>query len=75
MSRNRLTYDKRVGGANTMKSEVKSAELFVNSLIENPVEVKTDKLVPVGIRHWYTMSIFYQWDRHHGAVFTKRYLN
>lgn len=58
-----------------MKSEVESAELFVNSLIENPVEVKANKLVPVGIRHWYTMSIFYQWDRHYCAVFTKRDLN
>lgn len=54
-----FSYNQSVRGADAVKSEVESAKLFVNSFVENPVEVKSHKLIPVGICHWHSMCMFY----------------
>ena len=42
-----------------MKSEVESAKLLVDALIENPIEIKTDELVAVGVCDGDTVSVIY----------------
>ena len=57
-----------------MKSQVESAKLLVDSFIENPIEVETDKLVAVLVGDGNTVSVIHQRHRHHFVVFAKRHL-
>lgn len=57
-----------------MESEVECAKFFVDALVKDPIKVKPDKLVAVGVGNRHTVSVFHQWHRHNFIVFTKRYL-
>lgn len=45
-----------------MKTQVKSPKLLVNSFVQDPIEIKTNKLISIFVR-----------DRHLMSVFNKRY--
>ena len=42
-----------------MKSEIEGSELFVNSFVQDPVQVETDEFVPIGIGHGKLVTAFH----------------
>lgn len=43
-----------------MKSQIKGSEFFVDSFVQNPVQIKADEFVSIGIGHGYVMALFHQ---------------
>ena len=42
-----------------VKSEIEGSELFVNSFVQDPVQVETDEFVPIGIGHGKLVTAFH----------------
>ena len=42
-----------------MESQVESAKFLVNAFIQNPVQIKSNEFVAIGVRHRHSMSIFH----------------
>ena len=56
---NKEFYDKSIRSADGMESQVESAKFLVNAFIQNPVQIKSNEFVAIGVRHRHSMSVFH----------------
>jgi hypothetical protein len=58
-----------------VKSEIEGSELFVNSFVQDPVQVETDEFVSIGVGNGNLMTPFHQVDNADFIVFAQRDLH
>lgn len=57
-----------------MEAQIESPELFVYGGVEYPIQIEFDVFVTVLVRHCNVVSVWFQHERFHVAVFLEGHL-